>query len=180
MKGIGTGNIASACGGFSALRGIEQGTGPKFALSGTDDTGGEIARAWRGGACGPSLPLGSPYRTFGWLFPCPCTSEPFSRPCEAPRRKNGQGCPSGHPKGLALSILPDGSRGERENGDGGHRDNCTLVGLSANLRDYLGIASYVFVVQKRLAGQAPHPLETAWPDRRNRPMKSAPSGSNVG
>ena len=110
------------------LRGIEQGTGSKFCESGTAGTGGEIAGAWRGGACGPSLPLGSPYRAFGWFFPCPCTSEPFSRPCEAPRRQNGQGCPSGHPKGLALSILPDGSRGESENGVG-CRDNLHLGGF---------------------------------------------------
>jgi hypothetical protein len=45
VEGIGTGNIASACGGFSALRGIEQGTESKFCETGTADTGGEIAGA---------------------------------------------------------------------------------------------------------------------------------------
>ena len=155
VKGIGTGNIVPPAAGFSALRGIEQGTGSKFALSGTTNTDGEIAGAWRGGACGSSLPLGSPYRAFDG-FPLSLHLGAFSRPVKLLGGKWAR-LSVRTPEGLGLEHFSDGSRGERENGDGGHRDNCTLVGLSANLRDYLGVASHVFVVQKRFAGHAPHP-----------------------
>nr|CRY95552.1 hypothetical protein [uncultured prokaryote] len=49
------------------LRGIEQGTWSEFGLSGTAAAGGEIARRLARGACGASLPVGSPYRAFGWF-----------------------------------------------------------------------------------------------------------------